>query len=181
MMNSFWWGDSHKDRNGIRWMSWDRLCEKKGCGGMSFRKIHEFSMALLWKQAWRFLTNPNLLVSQIYKARYFSNCSFLEASLGNNPSYTWRSIFSTQELIRSGAKKLIGDGSSVSVFNDLWLPDMNPFPTTIPIGELDDVKVDSLLLPNTRAWDEDLITDIFDKRDAYLIKGMPLSRSRNDG
>lgn len=86
-------------------MSWDRLCSKKSCGGIGFHKLHDFNLALIGKQAWRFITKPELLVSRIYKACYFPNCDFLEESIGSNPSYSWRSIFASQDLIRSGAMR----------------------------------------------------------------------------
>ena len=64
------------------------MCKKKKYnGGMGFKKLHEFNVALLGKQALRFLTRPDLLVSKVYKTRYFPTCSFLEVDLGCNPSY----------------------------------------------------------------------------------------------
>lgn len=65
---------------------------------MSFKKLHEFNLALLGKQAWRLLSRPYLRVSRVFKARYFPNGSFFFASLGHNPSYVWRTIFAIHEI-----------------------------------------------------------------------------------
>ncbi|XP_031106110.1 uncharacterized protein LOC116010736 [Ipomoea triloba] len=46
-MNSFWWGCERERARGIRWKSWERLCVPKQHGGMGFRKIREFNIALL--------------------------------------------------------------------------------------------------------------------------------------
>lgn len=86
-LNRFWWGSRGKDDRRIHWMRWDRLCEPKEQGGLSFKLIREFNLALLGKQAWRFITSPESLVTKIFKARYFANCSFMEAVIGHNPSY----------------------------------------------------------------------------------------------
>jgi hypothetical protein len=43
---------------------------KKKQGGMGFRDLREFNKALLVKQVWRLLKNPNSLVAIIYKAKY---------------------------------------------------------------------------------------------------------------
>lgn len=89
---------------------------------MGFRKLHEFNIALLGKQAWHFVTNPECLVSRIYKARYYPNVTFLNAKLGNNPSYTWRSILEAQVLLKKGAVRRVGSGESIDAENDPWLP-----------------------------------------------------------
>ena len=70
--------------------SWDILCVWKGGGGLGFQKVHQFNVALLAKQGWRLITCPDSLLSRVYEARYFPTSSFLEASIGNNPSYAWR-------------------------------------------------------------------------------------------
>jgi hypothetical protein len=51
-----------------------------------------FNKALLAKQVWRILQNPDSLTARIMQAKYFPNSSIMEASLGNIPSQAWRSI-----------------------------------------------------------------------------------------
>lgn len=74
IIRKFWWG-SDKLR-GISWISWSRLCNPRVVGGMGFHDLCSFNMALLTKQAWRITTNPDLLLSQVLKARYFPHSSF---------------------------------------------------------------------------------------------------------
>lgn len=92
MMNSYWWGMKQNGDRGLNLWRWQRLCSSKQSGGLGFRDIHDFNIAFLAKQGWRQIMNPNALVSHIYKARYYRDCSFLEARLSMNPSYIWRSI-----------------------------------------------------------------------------------------
>lgn len=86
-MNGYWWGCEGERGGGIRWRSWNVLCQPKKVGGMGFRSIKNFNLALLGKQAWRFIQYPNSLMTKIYKAKYFPKTSFFEAKLGNNPSF----------------------------------------------------------------------------------------------
>jgi hypothetical protein len=51
----------------------------KGSGGMGFRDFHSFNKALLAKQCWRLWNQPDSLVSQIMKAKYYPDCNILEA------------------------------------------------------------------------------------------------------
>ena len=55
MFNAFWWGSKLTKGNGLNWMRWDRLCVPKAFGGMCFRQLHEFNLALLCKQGWKLI------------------------------------------------------------------------------------------------------------------------------
>ena len=52
MICNFWWGQRNDERK-LVWMSWEKLCAPKNCGGMGFKKLKEFNWALLAKQGWR--------------------------------------------------------------------------------------------------------------------------------
>ncbi|KAL8120291.1 hypothetical protein AgCh_017451 [Apium graveolens] len=121
-MNAFWWGSSEKN-GGIKWMAWDRICEVKEAGGLGFKKLTEFNLAMLSKQAWRLVNNVNPLVTQLLKARYYPKSDFLNASLGTNPSYVWRSILEAQKVMSQGCRKRIGDGKDTRIWQIPWLPD----------------------------------------------------------
>ena len=58
---------------------------------MGFRNLQAFNLAMLAKQGWRLLMNPNSLVARVYKAKYYPHGDVLNASLGSRPSYAWRS------------------------------------------------------------------------------------------
>lgn len=61
-------------------------------GGLGFRDLEMFNLALLARQAWRVLNNPNTLSSLILKAAYFPETGIPEAKLGAHPSQIWRAI-----------------------------------------------------------------------------------------
>jgi hypothetical protein len=56
----------------IEWMSWERLGRAKDKGGMGYRDMESFNLALLAKQGWRFLKFPNNLVAKILPPRNIS-------------------------------------------------------------------------------------------------------------
>ncbi|KAL5568655.1 hypothetical protein UlMin_025230 [Ulmus minor] len=115
---SRFWRDSNTGQKNIHWAKWDTLCQPKEKGGLVFRNLEGFNRALLAKQGWRLIHSPNSLVGKVLKACYFPSCSFLEAKIGENPSYTWRSIFWGREVIDKGSRWRVGLGDSIRVVED---------------------------------------------------------------
>lgn len=104
MLNSFWWGSSNRESRGIKWLSWDKISMPKCWGGVGFRNMHAFNLAVLGKQAWKFIVEPNSLVSRVFQSKYFAQGNFLQAPLGHNPSYAWRSLWSSKIVVQDGAR-----------------------------------------------------------------------------
>jgi hypothetical protein len=98
-MSRFWWGRQQNERK-ISWMSWKRMGVAKARGGLGFRDLELFNLALLAKQGWRILQNPDSLVARVFKEKYFPSESFMQATLGNSPSYAWRSIFNARRFLK---------------------------------------------------------------------------------
>ncbi|KAL7103848.1 hypothetical protein ACP275_08G205200 [Erythranthe tilingii] len=98
LMARFWWKDDKG--TGIHWSTWHDMCMSNDRGGIGFRNLDAFNMALLAKQAWRLLVFPRSLLGLIYKARYYPNTDIFDASLGSSPSYTWRSIWGGYNFTR---------------------------------------------------------------------------------
>ncbi|CAM8963080.1 unnamed protein product [Rhodiola kirilowii] len=98
----FWWNNS-KNR-GIHWIKAEELFKDKNNGGMGFRKWELMNMAMLAKQGWRLLTEPDLLFTRLFKAKYFPDSDFLSAGLGSRPSYAWRGINEVASIVRYGAE-----------------------------------------------------------------------------
>ncbi|XP_013679317.2 uncharacterized protein LOC106383806 [Brassica napus] len=172
-MASFWWDECDEKRK-IHWVSWPKLCISKENGGLGFRDIEDFNQALLAKQAWRLLNEPNSLLARIYKGRYYANTGFMECGKGYRPSYAWRSIFFGRELLSKGLIRSIGDGQSTLVWSQKWIMDEVP---RRPINKemmIDvNLKVSDLKL-NENQWDGDKLQEIFPINEVNRILHMPV-------
>ncbi|XP_074355726.1 uncharacterized protein LOC141695374 [Apium graveolens] len=179
-MNAFWWGSGNSGR-GIKWISWERLCTVKEDGGLGFKRLREFNVAMLAKQAWRVINNANPLLTDLLRARYFPNSNFLDAKLGSSPSYVWRSLMEAQGVIRQGYRRRIGDGKDTKIWKVPWLPcSLNGYLTTDIPEELQDITVENLMDESKRAWDDDVLQNICNARDCELIKKIPIPRIRKN-
>jgi hypothetical protein len=105
----FWWG-SKEGQQKIHWKARKELFKPKFQGGLGFRDMHLFNKAMLAKQVWRLQTDPNSLVGQCFKARYYPNTDILHSSQGRNASYAWQSIYQAIDLIHKGSCWKIGNG-----------------------------------------------------------------------
>ncbi|XP_019181633.1 PREDICTED: uncharacterized protein LOC109176682 [Ipomoea nil] len=162
-MNAFWWGAEYESIKGIRWKAWDKLCKPKDWG------------------AWRLLENTSSLVSRVLKAKYYSTGTFLTANKGSNPFFIWSNLIGSQECIIRHSCWRVGNGNTINIWLDNWLPDnTNPRTTIAVYLYMLDAKVSSLMINQKQGWDVDIIKDIFNQRDADLILNTPLSRSNRD-
>ena len=70
----------------------------------------------------------------VLKARYFPNCDYLNVELGPKPSFAWGSIIVAQSVVKAGYRWQVGDGFSVRIWLDKWLPKPTTFkPSSLQI------------------------------------------------
>ncbi|KAL5746545.1 hypothetical protein ACOSP7_027691 [Xanthoceras sorbifolium] len=172
----FWWsGDKSKRK--IHWRSWDYLCKNKLEGGLGFRNLISFNQALLAKQAWRILHNPKSLVAKVLKGLYFPRVSFTQARVRSASSLIWRSFLWGRELLEKGLRWRVGDGCSISVYRDRWIPK----PSTFRLTSCPNLNADAMvrkLISDLGSWNEQLIGNSFHADDAAAILGLPLPMQR---
>jgi hypothetical protein len=78
MINRYWWGNQPSSK-GILWKSWTKLGMSKRKGGLGFRDLHLFNLAILAKQAWRLIQDPDSMAAKFLKEKYFPQGPILQA------------------------------------------------------------------------------------------------------
>jgi len=143
--------------------------EIKEDGGLGFRDLHLFNMAMLARQAWRLLTSPDTLCGQVLKAKYFPNTTILQCTAREGISYSWRSILQGLQLLKQGLIWRIGNGNNTNIWADPWIPRGCIRKPITPRGSSLLTKVSELIDPSTGDWDEQLVTDTFWPEDVSVI------------
>ncbi|KAA3467625.1 reverse transcriptase [Gossypium australe] len=173
-ITNYWW-QKGKGKRGIHWCQWKHLCRSKEEGGLGFRNMAQFNIALLAKQGWRLLTYLDSLVAQVFKAKYYPHGDFLHSRLGSSGSYVWRSLWSSRAILEKGIFWRVGTGRDISVTNDAWIPNCSivNLATDDPLVHID--KVSDLIISHDRKWDRDLIENTFPAEIAEQIIRIPLA------
>jgi len=138
-------------------MRWEKLCEPKAMGGMGFKDLKAFNLALLAKQGWRLQQERPSLYYRVFKNKYFPNEDFIHAKKGHHPSF-------------------VGNGHSINMWKDKWTNNPTTFqiaspPKLIPM----ETMVSALIDANSGAWKANMVQDIFMEHEADSILSIPLS------
>lgn len=178
MSNYFWGGslDNHK----LRWLRWEDLTRAKAVGGMGFKDLRLFNLAMLGKQSWRLVTRLESLGSRVLKGKYFPHGGFLLATKKKNSCHTWRAILAGRTVLQKGFIKRVGTGETINIWEDNWIPSLHRLrPLTKP-EECNANKVSELLSEDGNGWNCDLIACCFHPVEAKEIMKIPLDRLHED-
>jgi len=157
------------------------MIKPKKWGGLGFRDIELFNLALLARQAWRILNDPASLSARILRAVYYPGSEFLEASLGAAPSQVWRAILEGKEVLHQGIIRRIGTCESTNIWSMNWLPkDGHLRPLACPRPNPPQM-VSELLDHTSASWDRGKLQYFFTPMDADIIGSIPLTTREAGG
>ena len=130
-----------------------------------------YKIKIVYKQTWSLIHSTHSLFYRVYKSRHFPNCSFMDAELGNNPSYVRRSLLAARDIITKGSLWRVGDGRYIEVLTHKWLSHKPIF-----LGENQpSLHVSDLIDGITMQWDREKVFDLFANQTQMEILAIPLS------
>ncbi|GLT53960.1 hypothetical protein SLA2020_271940 [Shorea laevis] len=121
-MSKFFWGNQGNEAK-MTWMSWERMGLSKQSGGLGFRDLECFNRAMLAKQGGGSFITTRFFSCSGSKTKYYPQQDFMSATLGSRPSYAWRSILNSRSLLKEGLAWRVGDGKSIRIWGDKWIPE----------------------------------------------------------
>ncbi|SPT16716.1 unnamed protein product [Triticum aestivum] len=152
------------------------MCVPKVQGRMGFRDIHCFNLALLAKQAWRLLDNPESFCATILRAKYYPDGDLLNSKPKHGASFTWQSIMADITTLKRGYIWRVGNEHNINIWEDAWIPNCATRKIVTPKGGQLLSKVVDLIDPISNNWNEDLNRQAMWPIDAQRILSIPISQ-----
>ncbi|KAK2652828.1 hypothetical protein Ddye_012684 [Dipteronia dyeriana] len=117
-----------------------------------------------------------LLRLMFLRGFYYRAGSFLDAERKRSGSFVWNSLILVKGLIDKGIRWQVGNGKSIKIYNDRWIPKPSLF-KVFSQPKLDlEATVDQLIEPSG-GWNVKLIRDNFHPDEANEILSIPISSS----
>jgi hypothetical protein len=164
----------------MHWVGWEKMKLRKEEGGLGFRDLHSFNLAMLVRQSWRLIQAPESLCAQVLRAKYYSDGNLLNAKPIVGMSYVWRSILKGLEIFKEGMIWRIGDGVQVNIWQDPWFPFGSTRQPSTHKGNCPLEKVSELINPDTCTWKREVIEQYFLPIDIPIILSIPLRHQTGD-
>ena len=147
---------------------------------MRFRDIHCFNLALLAKQAWRLIDNPDSLRARLLKAKYYHSGQLLNTVFPSSGSEVWKGVLHGLELVKKGVIWRVGNGTMIRTWRDPWIPRPQSFRPITPKRNCRFNWVSDFLDDNG-AWRFDRLREFFWEMDVeHILKIRPSPPQRDD-
>ncbi|KAI8548092.1 hypothetical protein RHMOL_Rhmol07G0245500 [Rhododendron molle] len=133
--------------------------------------------ALLARQGWRLIQNPQSYWARIIKGLYFPNCSFLEAKRGSRVSWAWLSLLQGREILYKGLRWQVQNGESIRFWEDRWVPSSPNFRISSPKPvECDIEEVKDVIDQVKGSWKKELLTKVVTQEEMQELLSIPISQ-----
>ena len=181
LIRRFWWSPKKESSHYLAPLSWASLCKTKKDGGLGFRKFWDFNLAMLSKFAWWILVGKESQCVQLLKAKYKVRRNWLYSSSPSNASWCWRSMEKAKEILIKCACWSVGDGKSILVWEDPWVPECPNFRPR-PLSEESrnmSLAVNYFFNQEGTNWDNLKLQETFDQDSVKKIKAISVCSKYN--
>jgi hypothetical protein len=132
----------------MHWYAWWKMCFPKKEGGMGFRDLHSFNLAMLAKKVWRLIDAPDSLCARVLKAKYYHHTDILKAGPKAGSSFTLQSIVAGIRSFNKGCIWRVGNGDSINIWQDPWIPNSPSRKIITPEVPASSLRSRSSLIPS---------------------------------
>jgi hypothetical protein len=135
---------------------------------------------MLAKQGWRLLSKPESLCARVLKGKYYPNSDFMNAKKKRNSSHIWNAILHGREALKGGLIKRPGDGSTIRVWDDPWIPSNYHKKPIVRAQNVEVTMVSELIDDQNSRWNIEKLEESFIPSDVSAIQAIPIGRFGED-
>ncbi|KAH1040036.1 hypothetical protein J1N35_041779 [Gossypium stocksii] len=133
-------------------------------GGIGFRDLHLFNLALLGKQVWRLMIQKDTLCFKVFSAKYFPDGNVFRHKHYDKPSFTWASIAKATDAVKDGFMWQVGDDNMIDIRWDHWRDEgLKGKSVGQSLFTNNEKKVKDLWDHNDRQWKRERVIEIYDE------------------
>ncbi|XP_026419685.1 uncharacterized protein LOC113315634 [Papaver somniferum] len=176
----FWWNKTGKKDFFLTCFS--GICKTVDDGGLNFRDLWCFNLALLAKAAWRLCTITDSLLVRSLNAKYFKKYHPLHALKKVDSTWSWKSVSSEFDFIKKFSFWLVGNGKQILIWHDKWIhhKEVPHSPAINATNPSSYTYVTGLIDEDTKSWKSLLIYNLFDTTTAQQILSMRIPYNSED-
>ncbi|KAF7808324.1 ribonuclease H [Senna tora] len=174
LSTNFYWGHN-SNKAPIHLASRKKIFRSKDKGGLGLRQTSLFNKALLAKQVWHIVSQPTSIYSKWACAKYFKCNLESPPKKTTQPSAIWKCIDKSGKLIFDNLWWSVGSGAQIPLGSKFWWP----LQATLT-QHSQQHTVANMVYTNTRAWNHQLVNQLFAPHIARDILQIPLSVSNFD-
>lgn len=167
LTNNFFWGYKN-DRPAMHLLKKSIVFSPKNLGGTGLRFSHLVNQALLAKQVWKFHSQPTSVLSQWISSKYFKDNMDSHPTSTTQPSWVWKSVQSSSNLITQFLWWRIGNAKSVPFRSPFWWSSMLAHDAAITTNS-------ELIDSRSNNWNSQKVQNNFPTNIATEILGIPIS------
>ena len=172
---SFLWGSTTATQK-LHLVSWSNVCQPKSAGGLGLRPARVVNSTFLSKLGWGLIHKRDELWVQVLRSKYKCGTDLIpQVQRHANCSNLWKGICSTWPVVQDNLIWRLGNGNSVSFWQDKWIPSCSRLRDhllqSVP-AHLVNVKVKDLVL-NSGGWDWNSFQHLLPSRICSLIASFP--------
>ncbi|KAL5543569.1 hypothetical protein UlMin_007353 [Ulmus minor] len=177
----FWWGSKEENARPLCLKAWDDLCVPKAYGGLGLRRMSAMNEAVLAKWGWDLLTGKRSQCLLFLQGKYLRAGSFISVDAVSSDSVFWKAILQSRNTILRGACYQIGDGASINIWEDPWVPNCLEFRPRASPNHIREACMVKDLFSHSGHWDTHKVRSIFIPEDASRILSiqLPIRPSRD--
>ncbi|XP_012461469.1 uncharacterized protein LOC105781472 [Gossypium raimondii] len=167
-----WWTCKDKGR-GWAMLAWDKVCFPKGMGGLGFRDLRLFNLAL---------TIKDTLCYHVLSSKYFPGGGLIHPKKVDKPFYTRTSIATAAKALENGFGWQVGDRNNIDICKENWgFEGLNGDSLCCTILNFHKRKVHDLWVNNRTSWNKNRVHEIYGCIMRDRICNLPiLSNGPND-